>query len=127
MENEPGGDLGLPLARFSYHPGINIIEVRKNHSLTRTTVYFFSILSCSAAISCTFQSHALCHAKTDTIQPPNQDNFKYGQNVTFECATGFVYGLDPKKKKATMQCLSLPGTPYQGAWYPDPCQACNGT
>ncbi|KAM7535844.1 hypothetical protein Aperf_G00000093891 [Anoplocephala perfoliata] len=74
---------------------------------------------------CTFRPEALFNAKVDTIQPQNQDTFKYGENVTFECATGFVYMLDAKEKKATMQCLSHSATPYQGTWYPDPSQACS--
>ncbi|KAM7535131.1 hypothetical protein Aperf_G00000093883 [Anoplocephala perfoliata] len=83
-----------------------------------------ALIKCKA-LSCAFRAQDLYHANVDTIQPPNQDNFEYGQNVTFECATGFVYVLDAKEKKATMQCLSHSATPYQGTWYPDPNQACS--
>ncbi|KAM3187265.1 hypothetical protein ACTXT7_002638 [Hymenolepis weldensis] len=75
-------------------------------------------------VTCEFLTETFCRMKEDTVKLFNRSRFEYGEKVTVECGTGFVYALDTKLKKATMKCEAGIDGSSQGIWHPRPCSAC---
>uniref|UniRef100_A0A0R3SU39 C-type lectin domain-containing protein n=1 Tax=Hymenolepis diminuta TaxID=6216 RepID=A0A0R3SU39_HYMDI len=83
----------------------------------------FPRLECKK-VTCDFLTEAYYLMNGDTLNLLNRSRYEYGEKVTLECGTGFVYALDTKLKKATMQCVSGTEGSSQGIWHPAPCSAC---
>ncbi|VDO06260.1 unnamed protein product [Rodentolepis nana] len=75
-------------------------------------------------VSCNFSAMTWCNVQEDSIKPPNQSRFEYGEKVTAECEKGFVYAFNKTSTTATMHCVTLHEAAIHGVWNPGPCQTC---
>ncbi|VDN09851.1 unnamed protein product, partial [Dibothriocephalus latus] len=73
---------------------------------------------------CQLDIPSLCNALPGTISPQNQTRFKYGEQVSFDCETGYASVENNTLSRTAMTCRTVPTQQQSGVWIPGPCQAC---
>nr|VZI31693.1 unnamed protein product [Spirometra erinaceieuropaei] len=73
---------------------------------------------------CQLDILSLCNARPESVSPQNQTRFKYGQQVFFDCETGYASSDNNTLSRTSMTCRTVSTQPQSGVWIPGPCQAC---